>query len=259
MLRVALRPRWIASLLLALGVAAVFGFLAQWQIGQAATNAIVAERPTETVHSLTGELETRVATPQVFTGQRFETTGQFQAGDTVVVGNRVRNAGDSTAGWWVVAHFVTDANTDIPVVIGWASSQAEAEQASKDFDRQVTEGTAPTTVTGRFLPSDAPDVPDGDSQTVTAVSIAHLINIWKDAAPGGAYFGYLISEQSEAGLDLVSTPAPQQQAELNLLNVFYAIEWIVFAGFAVFFWWRLVRDAVEREAAEQAELAESAS
>lgn len=247
MWRMALRPRWIASLLFALGVAALFGFLAQWQIGQAATNAIVAERPTETVLSLTEELSTRVATSQTATGQRFEITGQFQANDTVIVPNRVRNAGDSTAGWWVVAHFVTDVETDIPVVIGWASSEDQARAAAATFDREIAAGQTPSTVTGRFLPSDAPGVPDGDPQTVTAVSVGHLINIWQNVAPGGAYFGYLISEQAEAGLDQVSTPAPQQQAELNLLNVFYAVEWILFAGFAVYFWWRLVRDAFERE------------
>jgi hypothetical protein len=41
---------------------------------------------------------------------------------------------------------------------------------------------------------------------------------------------------------------------LNWLNVFYAVEWVVFAGFAIFLWYRLVRDAVEREreAAEEA-------
>jgi surfeit locus 1 family protein len=34
--------------------------------------------------------------------------------------------------------------------------------------------------------------------------------------------------------------------------VFYAVEWVVFAGFAVFLWYRLVRDAVERERDEAA-------
>ena len=29
--------------------------------------------------------------------------------------------------------------------------------------------------------------------------------------------------------------------------MFYAVEWVVFAGFAIFLWYRLVRDAVERE------------
>ena len=35
--------------------------------------------------------------------------------------------------------------------------------------------------------------------------------------------------------------------------MFYAIEWVVFAGFAVFLWYRLVKDAVQRER-EEAEL-----
>jgi hypothetical protein len=36
-------------------------------------------------------------------------------------------------------------------------------------------------------------------------------------------------------------------ATYNWLNIFYAIEWIVFAGFAFYVWYRLVRDRVERE------------
>jgi hypothetical protein len=30
--------------------------------------------------------------------------------------------------------------------------------------------------------------------------------------------------------------------------VFYALEWAIFAGFAIYLWYRLVRDVVEREA-----------
>jgi surfeit locus 1 family protein len=41
--------------------------------------------------------------------------------------------------------------------------------------------------------------------------------------------------------------------QFNWLNVFYAIEWVVFAGFAVFLWFRLVRDAFEREHEEAEE------
>ena len=38
---------------------------------------------------------------------------------------------------------------------------------------------------------------------------------------------------------------------MNWLNIFYALEWIIFAGFAFFIWWRLVKDAYERELEEQ--------
>lgn len=33
---------------------------------------------------------------------------------------------------------------------------------------------------------------------------------------------------------------------INWLNLFYAVEWVVFAGFAIFFWYRLVRDDWEK-------------
>jgi hypothetical protein len=34
---------------------------------------------------------------------------------------------------------------------------------------------------------------------------------------------------------------------VNWLTLFYALEWALFAGFAVFLWWRLVEDARIRE------------
>ena len=40
---------------------------------------------------------------------------------------------------------------------------------------------------------------------------------------------------------------PKAPETLNLLNLFYAIEWVVFAGFAIYFWVRLCRDAWEKE------------
>ena len=46
--------------------------------------------------------------------------------------------------------------------------------------------------------------------------------------------------------DPVQRP-PNREVSLNLLNVFYAAEWVIFAGFAVFLWWRLVRDEWEKE------------
>jgi hypothetical protein len=33
-----------------------------------------------------------------------------------------------------------------------------------------------------------------------------------------------------------------QPETINWLSAFYFLEWLVFAGFAVFLWWRLVRD-----------------
>jgi hypothetical protein len=65
------------------------------------------------------------------------------------------------------------------------------------------------------------------------------------------YFGYVTAADAPAGLDAIVSPAPEQEAQLDWLNVFYAVEWAVFAGFAIYLWYRLVRDAVEREREEQ--------
>ena len=40
---------------------------------------------------------------------------------------------------------------------------------------------------------------------------------------------------------------PVTDTQLNWLNVFYAIEWVAFMLFAFYLWYRLVKDALERE------------
>jgi surfeit locus 1 family protein len=51
---------------------------------------------------------------------------------------------------------------------------------------------------------------------------------------------------------VIDAPPPNTEVSLNLLNVFYALEWAFFAGFAIFLWWRLVKDVWEEESAQEA-------
>ena len=37
---------------------------------------------------------------------------------------------------------------------------------------------------------------------------------------------------------------------MNWLNIFYAAEWAIFAGFAFYLWYRLAKDQWEREVEE---------
>jgi hypothetical protein len=62
------------------------------------------------------------------------------------------------------------------------------------------------------------------------------------------YGGYLVARAAAPGLDAIDSPAPSQEVSLNWLNLFYAAEWAIFAGFAVYLWYRLVKDVVEKEA-----------
>jgi len=83
--------------------------------------------------------------------------------------------------------------------------------------------------------------------------VAELLNLW--AEPGPVYGGYLVMATAPVGLDTVSTVVPQSETELNLLNLFYALEWAIFGVFALYLWFRLVRDQWERELDEPSALA----
>ncbi|KZE95639.1 hypothetical protein AVP42_00079 [Agromyces sp. NDB4Y10] len=255
MLRMMLRPRWVLALLAALGIAAAFAILAQWQVSRAVEEAKVVERPTEQVRPLAEVVVPDAPTEQAATGQRVSVRGTLVAGDTVLVQGRVN---DGATGWWVVAHLeVTDAAPGgLPVALGWTPDEATAREALAEVDAAARSG-GDVEVVGRFLPSEAPIQPedDEDPQVMRTVAVAHLINLWADYDERPVYFGYVTAAEPVAGLEAISSPPPEQQAELNWLNVFYAIEWIVFGGFAVYLWYRLVRDAVEREREEAAEAA----
>ena len=120
-----LRPRWVLALLAALGIAAAFAILAQWQIGRAVDEATVIERPTESVRPLSEVAQPDGPTEQDATGQRVSVRGTIVPGDTVLVQGRLNHG---VTGWWVVAHLeVTDATPGgLPVALGWTADEASA-------------------------------------------------------------------------------------------------------------------------------------
>jgi surfeit locus 1 family protein len=256
MIRMMVRPRWIAALVLALGIAAAFAVLGQWQLDRAISSGEVVERSTETVQPLTETVTPDGPPTQLAEGQLVETTGSFVAGDEQIISGR-HNGGES--GYWVVSHFVTAEGASIAVARGWT---ADAEQASEVRERLAGEMSiaALMPLSGRFLSSEAPEVPDEDADphTMTTVSTAALINLWADWDDQSVYQGYIVDSVAPDGLAVIDSPEPVVEVPLNWLNIFYALEWALFAGFAVFLWYRLVRDAWERET-EEAEIAEAAA
>jgi len=251
-----LRPRWVAALLLALGIAAAFALLGNWQLERAIESGVVVERSTERVKPLADVAQPDGGVAQIATGQMVTVDGTWVAGDEQLITTRL-NGGVS--GFWVVSHFRTDAAASIAVARGWAPDKITAESVIAGLQAPPEPG--PVTLTGRFLTGEAPELPDpaGDSMEVTKVAPSALINLWADFTDESVYSAYIVDATAPAGLDVIDSPEPQVDQSLNWLNVFYAIEWVVFAGFAVFLWYRLVRDALEREQEESALEAATAS
>jgi surfeit locus 1 family protein len=250
---VARRPRWIAALLFALALAATFAALSQWQLSRSVQNGTPVVRQTETVDELSAITKPQAGVTDKLDGQLVETSGHWVPSDSVLIADRLNNG---RQGWWVVSHFsaatTTGRDAGLPVAIGWSRTKAGAASALADL--QLPSGTV--TISGRYNVSDAPSDSNFEAKQVTTVSAAALVNVWKKSDAAGTYTGYLTLGTKVPGLTLIYSPPPVSTVTLDLLNVFYAVEWVVFAGFALFLWYRLVRDAWEREVEERAEEAQ---
>ncbi len=236
MWKVAVRPRWIAALLLALAVAAGFVLLSQWQLSRSISTGTVVDRPTETAVELSSVAGPQQPIRTEADGQMVTVDGTFQSADTVILESRLN---DGTLGYWVVAHLQTADNAGLAVALGWSSTKAAAAA--------VVAPSGEAQLRGRYMADEAPQSNDFEKGKLTALSTAALVNLWTSADPGGTFNGFLVLSDPPSGLTAISAPAPEKGVELNLLNLFYAAEWVIFAGFAVFLWWRLVKDAWLRE------------
>lgn len=252
--RVMVRPRWILALLLALAVGAGFAWLAQWQI-DGAINLQETKIDSETTHAIHDLTDVGVPVNEDAAGRMVQADLALVPGDSYIVGSRMNQGSE---GFWVVSHFTNDvADEHLTVALGWADTRAEAQDALHAIDEDASL-TQVHTVAGRYMPSEGVENPGvGEPLTeFTTLATGQAINLWH-SMEGKAFAGYLVADVAPAGLIPIDSFAPLPEEKVNWLNVFYAIEWLVFAGFAVFFWYRLARDAWEKEHEMQELLAES--
>jgi len=231
--RVARRPKWIAALFLALGVAAIFGLLGQWQLDRSIEQGTIIERNTETVVPLESVAIPQSVITSEASGRMVSVECTFMDGDDVVLENRRTLQG---VGQWLVRHCMTEQGHSLAVAVGFAPEG-------------VVANTLPLTtgeIEGRYVPTESPQQSDFVAGEISTVAIPELLNLW--ANPGPVYGGYVVLAEAPEGLSTIGTEAPPTQSELNWLNLFYALQWVIFGLFALYLWWRLVRDEWEREA-----------
>ncbi|MEL5992294.1 SURF1 family cytochrome oxidase biogenesis protein [Microbacterium phosphatis] len=251
---VLLRPRWIALLLLALVVAAVFAWLGQWQLSTAIDEDPLPAGATEEVRPLTDVVLPGEYLEEPLVGQRVEVTGTWVPGDFIVISSRFN---DDVEGYWVTGHLTTP-DAALAVAIGWADDRAAADAAVEALDEAARAGGDEVELTGRVISDEGPQLPPAGADPLeqTRMSPAALLSRWHLPEGGTDVFrAYVTSTDptgslADAGLEPISSPAPEIGSPINWLNIFYAVEWAVFAGFAFYLWYRLARDAWEREVEE---------
>lgn len=254
MLKTALKPRWIAGLVFAIVISGVFVLLSQWQFGRSTQPEAPVATTTEERKPLTTVVQPGDFFPGSVADQMVTATGSYDPQKQVLVPGRLNNG---AKGYWIVAAFAVEGapvlagagaspETWIPVARGWVAAPADA----------VPPPSGTIELTGRLLPSEAPlPKTDAGPGRASAVSVAELINIWEVSS----YPGFVAATTELAGgqdvgaaaagvglkpLNVGTQPPPQK---VNWLNLFYAAEWVVFAGFALFIWWRLVKDDYRRD------------
>jgi surfeit locus 1 family protein len=215
---IARRPKWIAALLLALGVAGVFAALGQWQLERSIEAATVIERDTETPVALSSVAEPQSVMTSDASGRMVTVEGSWVVDDEVVATGR-RSAGEP--GDWVIRHLVTPDGVSLAVVVGYVEPGASIPDLP----------AGDVSLTGRYVPSESPQQSDFEAGERRAIAVADLINLWSEVDT--VYSGYLAAADAPPGLRAIAAPPPEAEVELNLLNLFYAIEWVLFGGFAI--------------------------
>lgn len=271
----AVKPKWLAMLALVLAVAAIFAALAQWQISSAIASLERANQNSISDAStpLGDHLKPQTSLYERSIGASVTFEGVLDPADVEVLPKRLQGMTD---GWWIIgrvhvsddhAGLVGDAADaaslpGLAVAVAWASDGATATAAAATLREQLATGAQEaTTFSGTLEYGQAPAAPDGgrDPLGLEQMSPAYLVNRWATPSPS-AYSAYVTLNSGvelPAGTEAIQRQLVNAGGQLNWLNIFYAAEWIIFALFAFYLWWRLVRDDYARTrviAPSQAEL-----
>jgi hypothetical protein len=250
---VAKRPKWIAGLIFALAVAAVFALLGQWQLQRTFT-VIEPESENEQVlvlnqiafpgEPITAEAANALVSANIFLDQS----------NVFIVANRLQQSGEEIIeGYWLISKsgaLLADNDTtgSLTVAIGFSESLELAEKVRVELQEAIL-AQAFLESTGRYLQTEGPvAIVDSEKPYVLeSLSLAQLVNLYS-GEPVQSFAGFLaLDAEPGFGLERIDLPPQQAGTQVNWLTLFYALEWVLFGAFAVFLWWRLVEDQRIRE------------
>ncbi|WP_219106293.1 SURF1 family protein [Austwickia sp. TVS 96-490-7B] len=224
--------------MLALVVVVVVGFsmLGRWQwdtahergVAEATDAAAALPRA-----PLTEVLPADGSFPEGALDRKVVIRGRYDAAHQVIVPGR--RLGDRE-GYWVITAFHPDGPTggrSIPVLRGFVDDPTRVPEPPQDMVtlEGVLAQSEPSANSYRPLP-------EPQMQTV---NVPALLNKW--GTPLYSAFVFLTAQEPRPAQApaMVAPPTPGETS-VNLRNLGYALQWFFFAAFAVFMWWRMVRE-----------------
>lgn len=239
MLRTALKPRWLGLFALLLAVLASFTMLGLWQLNVARDKGeaqAVRDAPRRPVADVASVLAPHSGFRSDLGGRRVQATGRYAGEQQVLVAPRRL---DGVAGRWVLTPLRLASGGTLPVVRGFVSQGAPVPGPPA--------GTV--TVVGSLVPDEGP-ADDGVSRPagqLGSVDLSVLVNRW----PGPLYNAFVLASSEQpappaATAALSRVPPPEVPHGLAWRNTAYAFQWWIFAAFAAYMWFRMVRDDADR-------------
>jgi cytochrome oxidase assembly protein ShyY1 len=253
--RFLLTPRWLAVSLLALLAVPVCVFMGSWQLSRFDARV---DQHKSAEHD---EKRTAAAAPVPLarvlpksssvvesddSGRIVSATGRYDTAHQLLVPDRYL---DNRSGFYVLTPLRLSDGAALPVVRGWLPGKA----ADASHAGTVPAAPAgPVTVTGAVQYPETTDTSGVDasgalpSGQLGIISGASLVNV----LPYPVYGGWITANHPAKPLVAVPPAAlPDSGLDLKAFqNLGYTGQWFVFAGFAVFMWFRFVRREAEARA-----------
>jgi surfeit locus 1 family protein len=236
-IRALLRPGMVAVHLLAVAAVVVCLVAGLWQfdVYRAEQDDERAERAAAPATPLTETLGPDEGITNEMVGVPVSAEGQYApAGQQVLVSGRTDDGRD---GYWVVSPLLLETGSAVLVVRGWTPSESAPPVPA-----------APVTVTGSLEPGEEPgaDSDLGADRVIDSVRIPTLVG----ELPYDLYSAMVIRTAERPaptdGLVPVDPTGPEVSWTEGARNLAYALQWWVFAAFAVFMWWRICADQLGR-------------
>ncbi|WUH92441.1 SURF1 family protein [Streptomyces sp. NBC_00433] len=253
MYRFLLTPRWLVVGVLVLLAVPFCVFMGSWQLSRFQSRVDAHKDAKHTEVRTAGEApvplasllpDTRAQLPSDASGRPVTATGRFDASRQLLVPDRLLDGRD---GYYVLTPLRLDGGAALPVVRGWlpgdvppAAGRAAVPAAPAGEVTVTGALQSPEAAGSNGVPAAPGALPTGQLGIISAATLVNVL-------PYPVYSSWITATRSTAPLKPVPPVAPPGSGlDLKAFqNLGYTGEWFVFAGFAVFMYFRLARREAE--------------
>ncbi len=250
MLRVALRPRFLGLLALMVAATMVCGLLAGWQWDRAHRALSDKAAGSQLLGDIRDVVEVGGAVTNAIAGDTVTASGRYLPGEQVVVPGRHLDGTDAVVVVSALEIELEDGTrARLPVARGWLPA-ADVRGADGAIDAALAPPPPPgeVEISGRLEASEAATggVSDG---VASEIATPLLVNEWGSPM----YAGFVAVDQPTAPLRPLPPAESRFSQGLDWQNIGYSLQWVLFAVFFLYLWWRSVRTAHLDEVADRRE------